>query len=229
MIRQALWTGLRRSAIIDQQLWYLGRDIAGPFGNALIAYGFERRRAPGGRGSSAYLLPLVREGSPPGIASDSMLVCWGFAIYAGEVLADGAGGAAEHAVRGRAVPKQTAWAGVCIERFRDTPGLVRSPVASSLHQAADLPDTASPRTAAERVFAAAIVRRIALTLSAYERWALTTLGSAHRHAALRDAPRHKRHRFSHVPELSEIWDALALDPARSAMPPVALESDSDAA
>jgi hypothetical protein len=212
MERQPDWSALRRRAVIDQQLWFLGRDIGGPGGNALLSYGFERRRPVGSGGSTAYLLPLLpSDDARPTPATTlaggpGMLICWGFALYAGAFDA-----VASNASPGEAfTPSDPArWSGICIERFRSTPRLIRGHLPPALHQAADLPRTTAPRTAGDHLFAATTMRCLARTLAAYERWAIVALGRAHREAALRDAPRHKRLRFTPTPELSTIWAELA--------------------
>lgn len=222
MDRQPSWNGLRRRAVIDQQLWFLGRDIAGASGNALLAYGFEKRRSRDRNGSTSYLLPLVQPASEQLFGSSGVLICWGFALYAGAAPAEAPGAS----LGGRLVHHPTHdWAGVTIERFGDTPGLLRTPVAPTLHQVSELPRATSPRTEADRTLATRALRMIALTLSAYERWAINTLGIAHRRAALRDAPRHKRHRFSHVLELSTVWEQLAGDEHATAPDVIAARAD----
>jgi len=199
---QPHWAGLRRNTIIDQQLWYLGRDIGGPCGNALLAYGFERHRPAGGFGSSAYLLPL----RSPSVDEPSVLICWGFGAYVG--LRKGCTPLDQRqadAARQSPAP----WSGVFFQRFGASPGLVRHAVSPTLHQVADLPLRWTPRSDADRECASRTLSTLAHTLAEYERWAIDTLGSAHRTTALRAAPRHKRHRFLNAPELSEAWERWA--------------------
>jgi hypothetical protein len=203
MEEQAGWPGFRRRAIVDQQLWYLGRDIGAQSGNGLLAYGFQRRRSPSGSGSTAYLLPI--SAFSPDLSG--MLVCWGFGLYAGSI--DEPAAADTMVPRTPIGPARTLWAGACLERFGNAPRLVRCALSPTLHQVADLPRMVVPRTADERAFADATVREIARAFAAYERWAIATLGEAHRHAALESAPRHKRHRFKTEPELSGSWEQLA--------------------
>jgi hypothetical protein len=216
MDRQAFWSGLRRLAIIDQQLWYLGKDIAAPTGNALRAYGFTRRRSATGTGSSAYLIPLQPDPADDAARTTGMLVCWGFGVYAGDVLVpgDASTSIAPLSAMSERTTGASIWAGAVIERFRDTPGLVRHPLSPDIHQVSSLPRSNAPRTEDDRNTAVAALRAIARTMAAYERWAIATLGVMHREHALRDAPRHKRHRFSRVTDLSGIWDAIARETPR---------------
>lgn len=206
MIEQVFPRGFRRCAVVDQQLWFMGRDIAGPGGNALLNYGFERRRLPHRGGSSAYMLPLAQPANATLCGDAGVLICWGFALYAGAFCGEQS---PARVSRRDVIPEREPWAGVVIERFGDAARLVRAPVSPALHQVSELPPGVTPRTEYDRTFAATTVRAIALTFVAYERWAITTLGRAHRHASLHDAPRHKRHRFSRVAELSGVWERLA--------------------
>jgi hypothetical protein len=96
-----------------------------------------------------------------------------------------------------------------LQRFGASPGLVRSAISPTLHQVADLPARWPARNDADRASASRLLHMLAHTLADYERWAITTLGSAHRAAALHAAPRHKRHRFLNAPELSEAWKRWA--------------------
>jgi hypothetical protein len=190
---QPVWTSLRRGALIDQQLWFLGRDIGAPGGNALLRFGFGRQRPERG-GSTAYLLPLPPEREDD---TESVLICWGFAMYAG---------------RGSTIIETTespaSWAGVCIERFGSTPRLIAAPLGPTIHQFADLPRGSAPRSDNDWRFTTRLMARMARTCSAYESWAIDTLGDSHRRLALRDAPRHKRLRFTPVPSLASVWDTL---------------------
>jgi len=202
MTPQPRWAGARRNTIIDQQLWFLGRDIGGPLGNALLAYGFERHRPAGGVGSSAYLLRLDASVDQ----APRVLICWGFGVYIG---AD-ATCATDHRIPADAAGRPAApWSGMLLQRFGASPGLVRSAISPTLHQVADLPARWPARNDADRASASRLLHMLAHTLADYERWAITTLGSAHRAAALHAAPRHKRHRFLNAPELSEAWERWA--------------------
>jgi len=202
MTPQPRWAGARRNTIIDQQLWFLGRDIGGPLGNAPLAYGFERHRPAGICGSSAYLLRL----EDPSHQVPQVLICWGFGLYIG---AD-ATCATDHRIPAVAAGHPpTPWSGMLLQRFGASPGLVRSAISPTLHQVADLPVRWPARNDADRASASRLLHMLAHTLADYERWAITTLGSAHRTAALHAAPRHKRHRFLNAPELSEAWKRWA--------------------
>jgi len=222
MTTQPRWAGTRRNAIIDQQLWFLGRDIGGPHGNALLAYGFERHRPLRHQGSSAYLLNLA-DPSPDG---PRVLICWGFGVYVGadatvaarhrspvraatDAATDAATHAATHAATDAATHAPAPWSGLLFQRFGASPGLVRSAVSPGLHQVADLPARWPARTDTDDACAARFLHTLAHTLADYERWAISTLGSAHRAAALSAAPRHKRHRFLHTSELSVAWERWA--------------------
>jgi len=202
MTTQPSWAVGRRNTIVDQQLWYLGRDIGGPHGNALLAYGFERHRPSAKLGSSAYLLRL----DDPSDQKPRVIICWGFGLYVG---ADVSCTTHQRTSTDAAGHRPTPWSGVLLQRFGASPGLVRSAIAPTLHQVSDLPARWPARTDADRECAGRLLHSLAHTLAGYERWAITTLGSAHRTAALHAAPRHKRHRFLTAPELSEAWTRWA--------------------
>jgi len=216
MTPQPRWTAARRNTIIDQQLWFLGRDIGGPLGNAPLAFGFERHRPAGIRGSSAYLLRLEN----PSHQVPQVLICWGFGLYIG---AD-ATCATDHRIPADAAGHTpTPWSGMLLQRFGASPGLVCSAISPTRHQVADLPARRPASNDADRASASALLRTLAQTLADYERWAITTLGSPHRTAALHAAPRHKRHRFLHTPELSEAWERWADVRCARVEPDVTLE------
>jgi hypothetical protein len=193
MERQPAWTSLRRRALLDQQLWFLGKDIGAKSGNALLRYGFERRRPEHGNGSTAYLLPLNHDSD---IHDGAVLICWGFAVYAGAIST------------GADCPHPAPYAGICLERFGNTPRLLADPLRATVHQYADLPRTIAPTTASDWATATTLMSRIARTCSSYESWAIGTRGEAHRLAALRDAPRHKRLRFTPLPSLTSVWNTF---------------------
>ena len=189
MLLQPRLPRLRCSALLDQQLWYLGRDIHGPSGNALRAYGFVRHRSDSGHGSSSYVLELAAESG----ALPIQLICWGFgvAVSSSTTAASVAG---------------SGWAGIVVERFGWSSRLLLQPLSPAIHQVSDLPTAPRPVTNVEQEFAAQAELLMARAFAAYERWVLATLGQPHRDAALRDAPRHKRHRFLQTPGLALAWD-----------------------
>jgi hypothetical protein len=191
MVPQPIPAQLQCSPPLDQQLWYLGRDIHGPFGNALRDYGFVRHRPLAGHGSSSYVLPLPAESD----GQPMQLICWGFGVAITRIELPLAGAAP--------VP----WAGIVHERFGWSSRLLRHPLSPSIHQVSDLPAASRPVTAAEHEFTVRAKQLLARAFAGYERWAIATLGQAHRDAALREAPRHKRHRFLKMPGLAVAWEA----------------------
>jgi hypothetical protein len=205
-VRGRLPVALHRQGdpLLDLQLWMLGQDRLHPAGNALARYGFTRSRHPEGHGSSGYLLPL---GGPHHVA----LVCWGYGVYLGPVQwtppVIPAPPAApvqppEPGGAGAAVP------GVLLERHAFGPKLLPAPVTLPLRAKAQLGVRLAPRAEDQQRTACAGVIRTAALLAAYERWAVVTLGDAHRHRALAALPRHKRRRLPTAPSLADAWDAL---------------------
>ncbi len=198
MENQVSRTPTLRRSLIDQQLWFLGRDIAAADGNGPLSFGFSRMRAFDGRGSSAYTLQTSPESSAPALREDLHLMCWGFAIYLGPIAPTCSG-------KTCAILAPEC-AGIVIERFRRRPRMVHQPMPLTVHQVCELPPNTPPQTDAELQRAAELVRVLAYTLAPYERWARETLGNAHRTQALAEVPRHKRHRFVNAIDLEAEWN-----------------------
>jgi hypothetical protein len=190
--------------LLDLQLWMLGQDRLHPDGNALARYGFLRCRHPEGHASSGYLLPLD---DPHPVA----LVCWGYGVYLGPVSWKEPGTLRPPMAPARPPePWQggTAVPGVLLERHAFGPKLLPAPVTLPLRAKAQLGVRLAPRAEDQQRAACAGVIRTASLLAAYERWAVDTLGDAHRHRALAALPRHKRRRLPTAPSLADAWDAL---------------------
>jgi hypothetical protein len=185
--------------LLDLQLWMLGQDRLHPEGNALARYGFQRGRHPEGHGSSGYLLPL---NDPPGTG----LVCWGYGIYLGPVRLIPPGDAAPSRATGS--PPGAPPLGVVLERHAFGPRVLTAPLALPVRAKAALGARHVPRAPLEQQAAGDGLRRVATLLADYERWALRTLGHAHRLQALALLPRHKRRRLPATPSLADGWDAL---------------------
>ncbi|HEY1189359.1 MAG TPA: hypothetical protein VGE74_17025 [Gemmata sp.] len=64
----------RAAALLDQQLWCWGRDVARPEGNVLLGLGMCRYRATGARGGTAYT---------GRVAGDGVVWLWGFGLLYG--------------------------------------------------------------------------------------------------------------------------------------------------
>jgi hypothetical protein len=206
MLQQGLPRRFLRRALIDQQLWFLGRDICASGGNALLAFGFERQRPPAGVvGSSSYVLPSQR--IPNRLHEDDVLICWGFALYLGPML--GSAGCAPEAADGSSEAR-----GLIVERFGSSPRLTRAPVRSDIHHVTALPAATPAVTEAQRRTLRHRLVALSDVMASYERWARTHLGVAHRAAALREVPRHKRQRFADATDLAGAWQqvARAVDP-----------------
>jgi hypothetical protein len=185
--------------LLDLQLWMLGQDRLHAEGNALARYGFQRSRHPEGHGSSGYLLPL---NDPPGTG----LVCWGYGIYLGPVRLIPPGDAPPSRATGS--PPGSPPLGVLLERHAFGPRVLTAPLALPVRAKADLGARHVPRPPREQRAAAEGLQRVATLLAAYERWALRTLGTAHRLRALALLPRHKRRRLPTTPSLADGWDGL---------------------
>lgn len=124
-------TELRRraAALLDQQLWCWGRDVARPAGNVLLELGMCRYRAGGaGRGNTAYT---------GRVAGDGVVWLWGFGVLF--CLPD--------------------LGGVFLRRYRFDPVLVPEPSrpVHALEQLGPLtrPTTARQRATADRLVRAA--------------------------------------------------------------------------
>ncbi len=214
--------------LVDQQLWYFGHDIQHADGNALVRFGFERRRAFDGVGTTCYLLPLDlgriddlveptrtdRDGrwiTPP--HGDGALACWGFATYFGRVVPRTIGCEADVcscSPRPERAASGVQDAGVLLERAAAAPRIARDPLALPAHRLADLPSRSGPRSAEQWKVALAGLRAIAAIFAVYERWARETLGERHRSRALAMVPRHKQRRFVSRPHLVDAWDRISL-------------------
>jgi len=166
--------------LLDQQLWFCGRDVLHEGGNGLLRFGFERVRPPASQAAaSAYVLPLD---------DGRRVVLWGFGVFYGD----------------------DALGGLFLRRYGFAPRLTpaaaapRTAVASS-----DLP-LRTPATADEARRARALLTGAMRWLAAYERWAQATFGLSFRRQGIAERPRRKRRRLTVAPEqLPEAWDAIA--------------------
>ncbi len=177
---------LRRLAdeLLDQQLWFIGQDIRHPDGNALLAYGCERWRAPQGcTGATAYL-PPCNAGS---------VVWWGFGAAGWDHPAD-SGGAA-----------------VMVERHAFGPRLLTRPLALPLWRIEQLPPRVFPRTPDQWRVAWSGVTVLVYAFIRYERWAVASLGAPHRLRVAAARPRDVRRTLT-VPatELADAWESFLL-------------------
>lgn len=150
----------RASALLDQQLWCWGRDVARPAGNLLLALGMCRYRAPDpARGVSAYT----------GRTDGGTVWLWGFGVlYADDVTGSG----------------------VFLRRYRFDPQLVPRAPAVPVHRLADLKGLTRPSSAKGRALARTLVHKAAGWMARYEHWVAETHGIAYRRATLdaRDRP-----------------------------------------
>lgn len=148
----------RLAALLDRQLWCLGRDVRRA-GNLLIEHGFARRRPPGGvAGASAYRLEL-----PDG----RIVGLWGFALHFGVV---GLGGIV--VARRESLP-------------RPTPGARPYP---DVWLPGDLAAQAKARPAADRAQAMALRGGLLAWIGGYERWVGPRIGAAARRRDLAEWP-----------------------------------------
>ncbi len=178
--------------LLDQQLWCCGRDIHHPDGNALLRYGFERRRPPAGEaGSSAYALAL-----PDG----RRCTLWGFAVLL-EAPPLGAG------LLLRRHP--------FVARLTDTDAC--ADVAAGAHASGgalwrvdQLPRAGRTNECARGGLGLRLGAEAARALAEYERWALDALGADHRQRCEAERPRGVRRRQA-VPCVAQAdaWSELA--------------------
>lgn len=196
--------------LLDVQLWLLGRDIAHAGGNALLAYGCERVRAPAGRGgTSAYLPPSTDGGT---------VIWWGFGAALIRTGASPVPGAAATPASAAIEPDA---AGVYIERHAFGPRLLASAPVLPLWTPAQLPRATFPRTAGEWGMARDGVAWIARSFAAYESWSEAALDRAERRRVMLERLRHHRgsaarRALASSAGLRERWDELAERLARNA-------------
>jgi hypothetical protein len=195
----------RLSSLLDQQLWFIGHDIRHADGNALVRFGFERRRSSHG-GTSCYQLRL--DNAPLDI------VCWGFGIYVGPLQGQD-GSPAPGALPGLPPARPQ---GVLVQRHVATPRLLAHPLELPVHQPADLPPLRSPGSARDWDEIDAGLQLLAAVFSRYEAWACETLGVAHRTQVLSMVPRHKRRRFCQATDLAPWWNARAVSGVHTTLP-----------
>lgn len=149
-------THLRRraAALLDQQLWCWGRDVARPDGNVLLGLGMCRyRAAEPGRERSAYTGRVSGGGT---------VWLWGFGVYFWRP--DLGGG--------------------FFRRKGFEPLLRAAPLDAPVHASADLTGVRRPATAGERACAAKLVRAACEWVAEYEHWIAETFGTAYRAATL---------------------------------------------
>jgi len=162
MIERWARKDLRRRAValLDQQLWCWGRDVARPAGNVLLELGMFRYRSTGpGPGRTAYTGRA---------ADDSVVWLWGFGLLF-------------------CLPNL---GGVFLRRYKFDPLLIARPPGHPVHAPEHLVGLTRPTTARQRVVANALVRAAAEWVAGYEHWIAETLGTSYRGAALasRDKP-----------------------------------------
>ncbi len=177
---------LRRmaSALLDQQLWYLGMDIRRDDGNAPLAFGFRRVPSSDVRAATCYLLDGIGAPSLDGVT----LGVWGFGLCCactdGEATVVRRFGFAPRrpAPRGDLLP---AWA-------PDDLGPIVSPVG---------------RTQWTRCWV--LLSAACGALAEYEAWALARFGITYRHWCLAGRPKLVRRRMLAPHAVPDRWRALA--------------------
>lgn len=137
--------------LLDQQMWCWGRDVVRPEGNALLEYGFRRRRPPEGlMAASAYVLC-----PNPG----QELRLWGFGLLWTE--------------------EETG--SLFLRRRRFSPRLVSGPEAfEEVWRAEQTPATLRPRSESDHVLTRRLLKDAFSWIAGYERWAQRTLGADYR-------------------------------------------------
>ena len=201
-------TGLRRraAALLDQQLWCWGRDVARAEGNVLLGLGMCRyRAAEPGRERSAYT-GRVRGGG--------VVWLWGFGVYFW--LPD--------------------LGGAFFRRKGFAPLLRTAPLDAPVHAVAQFAGLRRPATAGDRTCAARLVRATCEWAAEYEHWIAESFGTAYRAATLtardrapavpaREMPRawehmaKKAHRLcAGAPAPRGPWGATLFTPTAPAVP-----------
>jgi hypothetical protein len=154
--RPRLGGRLRRlgQALLHQQCWCLGRDVARPDGNLLLLHGFDRLRPPPGTpGSTVYRLHAPDGGPAVALAAH------------GACLADADGC-------------------IYVNRYRFAPRWRAGGTLPDAAWTAALAGARHPRTPDEWRRARALLRRLALWFAEYERWVRAAAGPAWRPEAL---------------------------------------------
>lgn len=149
-------TDLRRRAValLDQQLWCWGRDVARPEGNVLLGLGMCRyRSAEPGPDRTAYT---------GRVAGDGVVWLWGFGLL-------------------YCLPEL---GGVFLRRNGFEPLLLDRPPERPVHRPEHVGPFARPVTARQRATAGTLVRAAADWIAGYEHWIAETFGTAYREAAL---------------------------------------------
>lgn len=144
---------LRRSGIglLKQQCWQWGCDVQRVVGgaacNALLEFGFTRRRPPAGqKGATMYLLTL-----PEG----HTLVLWGFGVWIGDLNGNG----------------------IYLNRFEFDPcWLSGENIRASIHVSEQLASARPPQSPQECRQAFGLVIALGEWVADYEAWAVQTLG-----------------------------------------------------
>lgn len=173
----------RGRVLLHQQCWLWGQDIRRPEGNALLEYGFERRRPPEGeQGSNAYILRPT---------PDRCAVLWGFGFY----------------WRDARVP--CGCGGIFLPRFTFTPKLARAagpPLATWLP--GQLSDCRPPGTPRQWDRARRLLIPALRWVASYERWILERRGLVYRRECTAAGPKGST-KFLPAEELAAAWDRLA--------------------
>ncbi len=145
----------RGAALLDQQLWCLGRDIFHADGNALIRYGMTCHRVPQGQqGGHAYSQQL---------GASSRVVVWGFGLFCGD----------------------DALGGIMMRRFEFSPHWCpRASLTLPIWRIDQVPAVAPPRGQQQIERSLGLMARALTWLEDYEAWAGRALGRAHREAVL---------------------------------------------
>jgi hypothetical protein len=166
--------------LLDQQLWFCGRDVLHEGGNGLLRFGFDRVRPPASHAAaSAYVLPLD---------DGRRVVLWGFGVFYGD----------------------DALGGLFLRRYGFGPRLTPAAAPRAAFAPSELPPLRAPVTDDEARLARALLTATMRWVAAYERWAQATFGLPFRRRCIAERPRRKRRRLTVAPaQLPEAWDAIA--------------------
>ncbi|MFO0823971.1 MAG: hypothetical protein U0792_12815 [Gemmataceae bacterium] len=149
-------TELRRRAValLDQQLWCWGRDIARPEGNVLLGLGMCRyRSSDSGHDRSVYT---------GRVAGDGVVWLWGFGVLF-------------------CLPER---GGVFLRRYGFDPLLIEHPLERPVFAPEEFHNTIRPSTARQQATVEVLVRAAAGWMAAYEHWITENFGLTYRESAL---------------------------------------------